>query len=158
MNHKFLKTIILLSVSILLMSCSSESSSNSIHDEAWSGNVDEVRKCLENGADVNVKRDQTTVCHIAALKKNKELMKLLIDNGADLNATDKNGAMPLHVAVPMGDIDMVELLVKEKLKINHQIAAGGYKGMTALDMAYAFKQNEIAELLLQNGAKKGDSL
>ena len=30
--------------------------------------------------------------------------------------------------------------------------------MTALDMAYAFKQNEIAELLLQNGAKKGDSL
>ena len=85
-------------------------------------------------------------------------MQLLIDNGADLNATDKNGAMPLHVAVPMGDIDMVELLVKEKFKINHQIAAGGYKGMTALDMAYAFKQNEIAELLLQNGAKKGESL
>jgi len=158
MNHKFLKTIIFLSVSILLIGCSSESSSNSIHDAAWSGNVDEVRKYLENGADVNAKRDQTTVCHIAALKKNKELMKLLIDNGADLNATDKNGAMPLHVAVPMGDIDMVELLVKEKLKINHQIAAGGYKGMTALDMAYAFKQNEIAELLLQNGAKKGDSL
>jgi hypothetical protein len=30
--------------------------------------------------------------------------------------------------------------------------------MTALDMAYAFKQNEIAEILRENGAKKGVEL
>ena len=85
-------------------------------------------------------------------------MKLLIANGLDLNATDKNGAMPLHVAVPMGDMDMVELLLKEKIQINHQIGFGKYKGMTALNMAYEFKQSKIAELLQQNGAKKGEEL
>ena len=157
-KQKFIKFFNLLGVGILLMSCSSESSSNSIHDAAWAGNVDEVRKNLEAGADVNVKRDQTTVCHVAALKKNKELMKLLIANGVDLNATDKNGAMPLHVAIPMGDMEMVELLLKEKIQINHQIEFGKYKGMTALNMAYDFKQSEIAELLLKNGAKKGEEL
>ncbi len=158
MNLRFVTLLSLVGISILLMGCSSESSSNSIHDAAWAGNVDEVRKNLEAGADVNVKRDQTTVCHIAALIKNKELMKLLIASGADLNATDKNGAMPIHVAIPMGDMEMVELLLKEKIQINHQIEFGKYKGMTALNMAYEFKQSEIAELLQQNGAKKGEEL
>ena len=92
------------------------------------------------------------------MKKNTELMKLLIANGVDLNATDKNGAMSLHVAIPMGDVPMVELLIKENIDINHQIEFGEYEGMTALDMAYAFKQNEIAELLRENGAKKGAEL
>ena len=82
-------------------------------------------------------------------------MKLLIANGVDLNATDKNGAMSLHVAIPMGDVQMVELLTKEKIDINHQIDFGKYEGMTALDMAYACKQNESAEILQENGAKKG---
>ena len=85
-------------------------------------------------------------------------MKLLIANGVDLNATDKNGAMPIHVAIPMGDMEMVELLLKEKIKINHQVEFGKYKGMTALNMAYAFKKSEIAELLQKNGAKKGEEL
>ena len=85
-------------------------------------------------------------------------MKLMIASGADLNATDKNGAMPLHVAIPMGDMEMVELLLKEKIQIDHQIEFGKYKGMTALNMAYDFKQSEIAELLQQNGTKKGEEL
>ena len=152
------KLLRLVGMSILLMGCSSNSSSLSIHDAAWNGNVDEIQKQLEEGADVNTKRDQTTLGHIAALKKDKVMMKLLIANGVDLNATDKNGAMPIHVAIPMGDMEMVELLLKEKIKINHQVEFGKYKSMTALNMAYAFKKSEIAELLQKNGAKKGEEL
>ena len=158
MKLKSFKLLGLVGMSIFLMGCSSNSSTVSLHDAAWNGNVDEIQKQLEEGADVNTKRDQTTLGHIAALKKNKGMMKLLIANGLDLNATDKNGAMPLHVAVPMGDMDMVELLLKEKIQLNHQIEFGKYKGKTALNMAYDFKQNEIAEMLKENGAKKGEEL
>ena len=90
-------------MTIFLMGCSSNSSTVSLHDAAWNGNVDEIQKQLKEGADVNIKRDQTTLGHIAALKKNKGMMKLLIANGVDLNATDKNGAMPIsnnRVIVP----------------------------------------------------------
>ena len=158
MKQNFINIVSLVGISVLFLGCSADLPSVSIHDAAWNGDVGAVKQQLEAGANVNIKRDQTTVSHIAALKKNKELMELLIANGVDLNATDKNGAMSLHVAIPMGDVQMVELLTKEKVDINHQIEFGKYEGMTALDMAYAFKQNEIAEILRENGAKKGAEL
>jgi ankyrin repeat protein len=61
----------------------------SIHDAVIAGNVEEVKKLLANGVDLN-KEDQfrgmTAPLHLAAASGHKEIVELLItDGGADVN-------------------------------------------------------------------------
>jgi ankyrin repeat protein len=50
------------------------------------GNVTEINKYLNMGADVNAYDKWETALYIAADKGNVEVMKLLLDRGANINA------------------------------------------------------------------------
>ena len=53
---------------------------------------------IDNGAEVNVKRDDGfTPLHTAVIINAAEVAKLLIANGADVNAKDKDGYTPLSL-------------------------------------------------------------
>jgi ankyrin repeat protein len=51
-----------------------------------------------------------TPLHVAAPSGNKEIVKLLLDAGADVNAVDNNGKTPLRLAAEGGRKDVAELL------------------------------------------------
>jgi ankyrin repeat protein len=53
-----------------------------------------------------------TAIHIAAREGNYEIIKILIDNKANINVIDKEGWTPLMRAALSGDFSSVELLVK----------------------------------------------
>lgn len=73
--------------------------------------------------------------------------ELLINRGADINAKE-DGRTPLHSAVNVSNMPMVELLIKAKADLN----ARNGKGNTALSLA-VFKGNEATiKLLLEAGA------
>ncbi len=55
-----------------------------------------------------------TALHNAVLKGDREMMHLLINNGADLNVTDKSGYTPLHYAAFNDQKDTVKLLLDNK--------------------------------------------
>ena len=70
-----------------------------------------------------------------------------------VNAKDKNGGTPLHVAGPLGHNKIVELLINNGAELNSIILSGKYKGKAPLDLAKLFQHPKTVEILRKNGAK-----
>jgi hypothetical protein len=79
---------------------------------------------------------------------NVSLAKLLIQKGADVNATDINGETALMAAASGRQTDLVQLLISDGADVN----AKDNGGETALMDAVKAGQNDIVQLLIQNGA------
>nr|BAJ52647.1 protein tyrosine phosphatase [Monosiga ovata] len=65
------------------------------------GSIQDVRKLLSNGADINAQdpsENGRTSLHLAVYHS-APLVRLLLLNGADVNAPDREGSTPLHLAV-----------------------------------------------------------
>ena len=67
----------------------------SIYRAAETGDTEAVKKHINAGIDLNMKRSGMTPLHYAALYRHKEIMDLLVVNGANVNAKDKYGSTPL---------------------------------------------------------------
>ncbi len=89
----------------------------------------------------------------------KEVVELLIDKGADVNAKGKYGGTPLHSAAFFGQTEIVELLIAKGADLNAKIeSAGILKGYTPLDVAEEFNLPVLADLLRKHGGKTGEEL
>lgn len=84
----------------------------------------------------------------------------LVENGADVNARDEEGATPLMIAAGMGRMEIVKFLLNKGAEVN----ARDKNGVTALGWAYAPPseadvplklRREIVQLLKQSGARSG---
>jgi ankyrin repeat protein len=73
----------------------------------------------------------------------KEIVRMLIDAGADPNARSATGGTPLHTAAFTGDVIMVRLL----LAAGASSAVEDERGRTPLDVARERGQSEAAALL-----------
>ena len=73
---------------------------------------------LNSGARVNAlcreKSSKTTALHLAAITGDRTSLQLLIDNGANINATDANRSTPLHKAVEYQNLVAVQALLDAK--------------------------------------------
>jgi ankyrin repeat protein len=107
--------------------------SSALRFAAESKNAALVKLVIEAGANPNAswKRhrsfaagDGWTSLHIAGFNGEGEVVKILLDAGADVTSTDKDGATPLHVAKG----DAVEFLLTAGADAN----AAGKHGMTPL--------------------------
>ena len=83
----------------------------------WAAGAGDLPKCqtlLAVGADinhnVNSEHNQTPL-HTASLNGRTAIVKLLIENGALVNNTDKIGFTPLHNAAQEGHLAIARLLV-----------------------------------------------
>ncbi|MBN1505865.1 MAG: ankyrin repeat domain-containing protein [Sedimentisphaerales bacterium] len=76
------------------------------------------------------------------------IVEFLVDNGADVNATDMNGETALHHASRKGDLEVVSLLLQQGASVN----ATNHKGQTALHLVASGKNWEIVGQLLSSGA------
>ncbi|XP_021447196.2 B-cell lymphoma 3 protein homolog [Oncorhynchus mykiss] len=90
-----------------------------------------------------------TPLHLAVQGGHKELVRMLLDAGADINAMDiKSGHSPLIHAVENHNMDMVHFLIENDCNVNGQ----SYSGNTALHSACGRGQVDTARLLLKNRA------
>ncbi|RDX55529.1 ankyrin [Lentinus brumalis] len=74
-----------------------------------------------------------TAIHVAALKGNEELVRMLCDLGADFDLADNEGNTPLHYASAWGNITVVQLLIERGC----QYSARNNQGFTPSDYAYS---------------------
>lgn len=84
------------------------------------GKKAEIESALkQNPSDIN-QQSQTrknTPLHIAASKGDIDIVKLLIDNGADVKLENSKGETALHIAQQKGKQEIVELLTGSSAKV-----------------------------------------
>lgn len=86
--------------------------------------------------------------HDAVKNGNTSDVKLLINNGENINDKDEEGQTPLHIAVKTGTYEMILTLVSSGADINIKNS----HGETPLHLAVKINRVGVAELLLANGA------
>ncbi|XP_034409605.1 B-cell lymphoma 3 protein homolog isoform X2 [Cyclopterus lumpus] len=94
--------------------------------------------------------------HLTVLRGQKDLARMLLDAGADINAMDiKSGQSPLMHAVESNKADMVNFLI-EVMRVCGQrgcdVNSQSYSGNTALHSACGRGQVDTVRLLLKSGA------
>ena len=108
---------------------------------ALSGQLALSEKLVKKGADVN--KTGWTPLHYAASNGHVEVIKLLLENYAYIDAESPNGSTPLMMASMYGNKESVKLLLDEGADplLKNQI------GLTALQFARRAERTDSAELL-----------
>ena len=92
-------------------------------------------------------RKNYTPLEYAIKKGNQEMVKILIENGADINTINKKGDTPLTYAIQKGSKKMTRVLIEQGADIN----AMGKDGYTPLTYAIQKGNKEIMKMLLESG-------
>ena len=106
-------------------------------------NNDVATYLIEHVKDVNSKSGYGTPLMAATVKKNSNLVKLLLENNANPNLTDQNNSTALHFSVIFNQQEIIELLIKHKADPNIK----DNRGNTALDYAKITNNSKIIQLL-----------
>ena len=100
---------------------------------AGEGNIAELEANKHAGADLDslAPEIQTTALTLAAVTGQLEATKWLLDNGANVNATNGNGGNALGAAAFLGQAEIAKLLIDAGI----DTAARDFEGNSAVDVA-----------------------
>lgn len=130
------------------------------------GDIKSVKHHLSNGAKVNAKTGygktpSRTAIMWAASRGKKEIVRLLIESGAEINSKDDwkgnmtrpegtEGWTPLIFAADSDHEDVVEILIENGADVNVKTKSG----VTALSLAKLWRNDVMIKLLKRAGAKE----
>ena len=145
----FKRFLVLLSLIVFQFSFSQEKSD--VFDIARAGTVEEVKQILKSNpkAFQLVNKEGFSPLILACYRGNNEVVKFLIDNGSDIDASSSMGTA-LMAAVVKGNDEIVKILLDKNADIN----AIDSNGTTALMYAVQFQNEELIKLLLEYKADK----
>lgn len=124
-----------------------------LHNAAFYENNDMCELLIKNGADVDMHAtnyDGSTPLIQACDNESRKstTIELLLDAGADIDATDGNNGTALLRAVESNNIPIVKTLLKHGANTNIKTSSGS----TPLTLAVLFFNTRIVELLVNAGA------
>jgi ankyrin repeat protein len=109
--------------------------------------LDKVRRLLDHSANVNARSetDRTALLVAASYPGTVNVLRLLLDRGADLRAQDRGGSTALSLATRSGSVDVVQFLVEKGLDPN---------ALRPLDQRAGFARNDLptADYLLKTAS------
>ncbi|KAK5655319.1 hypothetical protein OQA88_5886 [Cercophora sp. LCS_1] len=119
------------------------------------GDVEIATMLLDAGADVNrplspSARFGGALAAAASDAKSSQVLELLIEHGADVNAQGGNNGSPLGEAAAANNIDALEMLIAQGADITMQFSTGGFGN--ALETAAHHDSTMCLRALLQQGA------
>ena len=110
------------------------------------GSVDGVQSLIGTGRATSrdVTANGTTLLHLASITTNLRMIKLLIQEGGDVNAQDEDGETPLHWAMGRdGNYEVARLLIEN----GADIANNTVDGSTPL---HTFFNDTVGQILMQD--------
>jgi ankyrin repeat protein len=113
---------------------------------AYFGHPAIVEFLLKNGADVTLaarNAQKVTALHAGASRGGAEIVKMLLEAGADPNVTQERGFVALHSAAANGNAAVVALLLKHGARAD----AKSDDGKRPEDVAAASGHKDVAEML-----------
>lgn len=105
------------------------------------GHTEVAKFLIDQGVEVNTPSRNTqkvTPLHSAAAADSFEIVNLLVDHGADVNARQQGDFTPLHAAAQNGNLAMTRFLVERGARVDARTS----EGLSSLD--YATKSNNTA--------------
>ena len=129
-----------------------ENPTNELLLAARAGNLVRVIAAVDGGADVNAASDANGYTPLiwASSRGHTEIVRLLLEAAATVDARANDGQTALMRASDYGYADVATYLVRAGADVNAQ----SNKGITALRLATLKGQSEIIELLQEAGAKE----
>ncbi len=122
------------------------------HLAAFRGDMEKLKKCLQEGMDIEAHKDYCgTALHVAAKAGRKDAAEFLLSKGAAVDATDYLGVTPLFYAARRHDGDMMDLLLAKGADIN--LSNKDQNGRGLLAQAIEENNKEAVRLLISKGAK-----
>jgi len=102
----------------VLMSSRDSYSASALHLAVQKGHDSMIDFLMETGADVNARldhrgrhREGETVVHFAVVEKRADLVRRLMEHGANATVESGSGMTPLHIACGIGALEVVEVLL-----------------------------------------------
>ncbi|THV43885.1 hypothetical protein BGAL_0834g00010 [Botrytis galanthina] len=93
--------------------------------------------------------DTASLLQKAVVGGHVNIIKLLLEKGAEIDCRNSSNETPLMVAIHKGYLDIVKLLLEKGARTDY----GENDGATPLTMAIRYRHEDIAKLLLEHGAK-----
>ena len=116
----------------------------------YEGNVAEVKRLLEAGADVSLANNfGVTAMSLASEVANTEVLRMLLKAGADADSPNPEGQTALMAVARTGNLEAANLLLDRGAKVD---ARERWGGQTALMWASARRHPEMMRLLIAHGA------
>ena len=136
---------------------------NAVDIEGWSalsyavnnGDIEIAKLLLENKAKI---KDELLIAIKSPIVESRiNMMKLLIDNKANINYTDENGFNPLNIAIESGNMELTKFLITNGANVNSLMQ----DGVSLIGYAIAQNNMDLLQILIENGANvnytNGDS-
>lgn len=127
---------------------------NEVDFEGWSalsyavnnGDIEIAKLLLENKAKI---KDELLIAIKSPIVESRiNMMKLLIDNKANINYADENGFTPLNIAIESGDMEFTKFLITNGANVNSLMQ----DGLSLIGYAIAQNNMDLLQILIENGA------
>lgn len=123
---------------------------------AESGDLNALRLALENyeGNIDDPMEDGDTLLHLTCLYGHLSCVKFLLEKGANLEAKDEDGAIPLHDACAGGYTEIVRLIISyaNEHGVKRMLETVDTEGDTPLHHAARGEYGDVVRVLLAHGA------
>ena len=123
------------------------------------GDMKALEKLIKDDTDLNKQYDNITPLGLAAARNDKEMVKFLVEKGADINLEDGYGYTPLIIAMKYRNIGLAKDIIDLKPDLNAICSATGDTPLTYLAREVWFG-TDLCYYMIKNGAdvnKKNDN-
>lgn len=126
------------------------SPAQNLSEAAFTGDIAAMKQGLADGADPNTKDLQSgnTLLATAALMGHTEIVTLLLEHGADVNARSRDDGTALHAAAFLGRTETVKLLLKKGADTTLRNNMGG-TAIAGAKLDWGFAKSIIAMLQIE---------
>jgi len=146
----------------MVVSGSTETPSDALHEYAKSGSEKDLRECIaREGFHIDRENKNGETCLMIAVRQNRpNIIKVIINLKARIDAYGKAGTTALHMSAMMGRVDAAKLLIEAKADLAVTMANVDDKDsahdvqlpLNALVLSLMHGQSAMARLLLESKA------